>query len=690
VVVATGTKTQIGAIALSLGTIDEQVTPLQKNIQHVARFLSYVVAIALCVIFVLGLTRGEPLIEMLLIAVAVAVATIPSGLPAAVTVVLAIGMEAILRRGGLVRNLLAAETLGATTVILTDKTGTLTEAHMKLTGLYSYQGILEKREDPYADNHFLLELAVLESDAFIEEGEDAPAKLTVHGRPIEKAVAVAGLEAGLAQDALFTEYPRIDYLQFTSERRFGASLHKNPKKKTNRLVIAGEPEKLLAASAYIRHNNKREKATDHIKKRMLERFEELAGQGKRIIAIAYRDASFSDIPEDGEVGADAILKNLVFAGFVGLEDPIRTDVGDAITEVKGASAQVIMLTGDNPETAHYIAQTVGITTSGDELVIRGSEIDEWDDAELYTKLQATRVIARATPAHKLRIARVLKNNGEVVAMTGDGINDAPALRAASIGVAVGSGTEVAKEASDLVLIDNSFSIIVAAIAEGRRIIDNLKKIVAYLLSTSFSEIFVIGGALLGGLPLPLVPAQILWANIVEEGLMSFSFAFEGRDPNAMKRNPRSAAAKNILTKELRFLIMLVSAVTGTLLIVLYYVLHHMGMPIDELRTVMFVALSLDAIFFTFSLKSLDTPIWRINLFSNRYLLVALTGSILLLLLALMWQPLSNLLSLTTLTVTDKLLLVGIGLVNLFTIECMKWFFFERAFKKEQRAADSLS
>ena len=266
-------------------------------------------------------------------------------------------------------------------------------------------------------------------------------------------------------------------------------------------------------------------------------------------------------------------------------------------------------------------------------------------------------------------------------MTGDGINDAPALRAASIGVAVGSGTEVAKEASDLVLIDNSFSIIVSAIEEGRRIIDNLKKIIAYLLSTSFSEIFVIGGALAIGGPLPLVPTQILWANIVEEGLMSFSFAFEGRDPHAMKRNPRSAASKNILTKELRKLIFLVSLTTGLLLVGLYYWLNNIGLPEEELRTVMFVALSLDAIFFSFSLKSLDTPVWKINVFSNKYLLFALLTSISLLLLALTWSPLMTLLSITPLTLFEKLLLVGVGIANLATIEIMKFFLFERDFKK---------
>ncbi len=677
IVVATGRATELGSIAEALGTVDESVTPLQRNIRVIARFLSYVVAASLVGILLLGLARGEPIGEMLLVAIAVAVATIPSGLPAAVTIVLAIGMEALLKRGGLVRNLLAAETLGATTVILTDKTGTLTEAHMKLAGLMSYQGLRDHKDHAEGDNRFLLELAVLASDAFIEEEEDAPRKLTVHGRPIEKAVVLAGLTVGLVPRELEKTNKRLDYLQFTSTRRFGASLHENPAKQTNRVILSGEPETLIDASVYVRLDGKRTKATEHEKKRLREALAEATGQGRRVIAVAYRDASLTVLPEEGP-DARALLSNVVFAGLIAFEDPVRPDVHEAISEVEGAGAHVIMLTGDNPETARSIAAAVGITKPGDELVIVGADIDHWTDNELLARLERVRVIARAVPAHKLRIVQVLKAGGEVVAMTGDGINDAPALRAANIGVAVGSGTEVAKEASDLVLLNDSFSIIVAAIEEGRRVIDNLKKILTYLLSTSFSEVFVIAAALIGGAPLPLLPVQILWANIVEEGLMSFSFAFEGSDPKAMKRNPRSDQSRTVLTRDLRWLIVLVSTVTGVLLVGIYYWLLSLDTPLAELRTVMFIGLSLDAIFFTFSLKSLDTPIWRINLFSNWYLLVALLTSVALLFAALVIPPLSALLSLTPLSGFEIMVLFGLGLANLVTIEVMKYVFFEKA------------
>ena len=688
IVVETGAQTQVGMIAAELGTIEAQVTPLQENIRGVARFLTYVIACVLVLIFIVGLTRGIPLHEMLLISIAVAVATIPSGLPAAVTVVLALGMEAILKRGGLVRNLLAAETLGSTTVILTDKTGTLTEAKMKLTEVHTYEsfGDSDDRTEWTKDDRFLLTSAILASDAYVEEGSDAPQKITVHGRPVEKAIVAGGLGAGITQEQLDGEgYTRVDYLQFSSERKFAASLNETPDKETSRVHINGAPEVLLERATHLYKEGRKIKFASNLKSEFLKLMRERSGDAMRLIGVAYKDVDWDELPEEGDV--PEISRDTVFVGFMGLEDPIREDVPESIQEVRGAGARVIMITGDNPDTARSIGKRVGILEE-DGTVIKGDETESIDDDVLYDKLmKEIQVIARAAPNQKLRIARILKNNGEVVAMTGDGINDAPALRAASIGVAVGSGTEVAKEASDLVLINNSFSIIVAAVEEGRRIIDNLKKIIAYLLSTSFSEIFVIGGALIMGAPLPLLPAQILWANIVEEGLMSFSFAFEPRDPNAMKRDPRSAASKNIMTGDLRTMIFLVSAITGIFLVALFFVLlYAFDMPIEKIRTIMFVALSLDAIFFTFSLKSLDTPLWRINPFTNRFLLIAFISSIAVLFAALTIPFLRTLLSLEPLTFTEKILLVGVGMFNLLTIEFIKFFLFER--KKKNTVKNS--
>lgn len=673
VVVETGDETEVGKIAQSLTVIDESETPMQYNVRRIARFLLIVVVIALVIIFGLGVWRGEPIGEMLLVSIAVAVAAVPSGLPAAVTIVLALGMEAILKRGGLVRSLRAAETLGSTTIILTDKTGTLTQAQLTLASIHT--AISPDGGAMSGDNAEVLEMAVRSSNAFTEESREASRGLIVHGEPIEKALVLAGLEAEISQTALEERFPKRDYLEFESERQFSATLTDMPQGNSQRLFIKGAPEKLLANAAYIYKNGKKQKLTQHMRARIEDVLTAQTKDGMRLIAVGYRDVDADSVTDLGE--GDEVLTGMVFGGLLAFSDPIREDVPDEIAKVRRAGARVIMLTGDNPETARSIAAMAGITKGKGE-VVTGPELAQMDDTAVRTTLSKVSVFARVLPQQKLRLARILKNENEVVAMTGDGVNDAPALQSANIGVAVGSGTEVAKEAADLILINNSFAIIVAAIEEGRKIIDNLRKIIAYLLSTSFSEILLIGGALAAGAGLPILPTQILWANIVEEGFMSFAFAFEKKEPNIMKRDPRSARARTVLTGEVKRLIFIIATITGLFLLGLYFFLLWLGLPIDEIRTIMFVALSIDSIFFAFSFKSLDRPLWHINPLSNLYLLGALVISLGLLFAALTVPFLQVLLTLVPLTLFEWGMLLGIGVVNLALIEGAKYIAFRRA------------
>ncbi|NBD73989.1 HAD-IC family P-type ATPase [Patescibacteria group bacterium] len=679
VVVATGSQTQVGEIAAALGTIDDAVTPLQLKLQKVATFLTWVISALTVIIFVLGLLRQEPVSEMILIAVAIAVATMPSGLPAAVTVVLAIGMESILKRGGLVRNLLAAETLGSTTVILTDKTGTLTQAKMKLAEIHTYDslGALDRDHATWsADDRFLLENAVLNSDAFIEEADDAPRKLTVHGRPVEKAIVLGGLEVGLSQREIGERIERIDYLPFSSERKFSASLNTIVKHHQRRMVIAGAPERLLEGAVSYYRGGRKVPMSAEVREEFRQAILDRSTEGMRLIGIAFRDIDGDELPEEDDVSE--LTGGTTYVGFLALNDPLRDDVSVAINEVHGAGARVIMITGDSVETGRAIARQAGIHTGAD-LALLGDELEAIEDDRLFDMLMHDiAVIARAAPKHKMRIAKLLRDRGEVVAMTGDGVNDAPALRTANIGVAVGSGTEVAKESADLVLINDSFAIIVAAIEEGRRIVDNLKKIVTFLLSTSFSEIYIMTGALLAGAPLPMLPSQILWGKIVEEGLMSFSFAFEPGDPSAMERDPRSAVAKNILNRKLKTMILTLGTASGLSLVTLFLVLYYVvQVPIEEIRTMMFVAIALDTFSFTFSLKAFDTAVWRIDPYSNRYLFWALLVNLTVLVTALTFPPLMKLLSLETLKLYQVAILVGVALFNLTTIETAKYVLFRR-------------
>jgi len=673
VVVETGDRTQVGLIAKDLHVTDVRRTPLEESIRELARFILYLVAAALGIIFLLGILRDQPVTEMLLLSIAVAVAAMPEGLPAAVTVVLALGMEAILKRGGLVRNLLAAETLGATTVILTDKTGTLTKAQMELAELKTLESLQSNRTVQTDDDRVLLRTAILASDAFIE-GDIAGGPAVVRGRPVEAALILAGLDLKISQRELLAECTRLDYLQFASERRYGASLNRTSRKE-NRLHVTGAPELLIEHAGYVYQGGKRHRFTEELKEQFLAAFKRQSADGMRVIAAGYKDVEWSDIyAVREERGSHALLANLTFMGLMAFSDPVREDVPQAMKLVRSAGARVIMVTGDNPQTAQKIARDAGIVGEN-PIVYTGDDIESRDDVALYGLLQTAHVFARTLPAQKLRLVRVLKERGEVVAMTGDGVNDAPALQNASIGVAVGSGTAVAKEASDIVLINNSFSIIVAAIEEGRRILDNLKKVVAYLLATSSSEIIVIGSALIIGAPVPFLPTQILWANMIEEGLMSFAFAFEPKERDVMRRDPRSHAVRTVLTAELKKLIIIMCAITGTLLTILYIALLELHFPLEKARTIMFVALSCATIFSAFSLKSLRVPLWRINPFSNRFLLLSLMISLSMLGAALFLPPLRYLLGLVPLEAGEWLMPLAVGFAALIAIEIVKFFVF---------------
>ncbi|MFC1720900.1 cation-translocating P-type ATPase [Patescibacteria group bacterium] len=682
VVVATGDDTKVGLIAKELSS-KEDITPLQKSIRKLAAYLTIVILFALVFILVIGLIQGQSAHDMLLVAIAIAVAAMPEGLPAAVTVVLALGMESILKKKGLVRNLLAAETLGSTTVILTDKTGTLTKAKMRVAAILTLSSIQKEKEGTDteslihgSDERDVLAMAMLTSDAFVEGYDDALSEWVVRGRPVERAILLAGIGSGLNRDTLVAEYPEFDSIPFESAKRLTVSLNYIESRKKQRMYFSGSPELLLEHSTYVYKDGKKVKLSEKAKKELGDTLSEKASQGMRLIAIAYRETDLEKFTQEMRDDVSTLFTDIVFGGFIVIHDPLRPDVAKSISKARKAGARVIMVTGDNENTAHRIAVEAGIAPVSGQ-VLTGTDIAEYTNAELLNALNKVRIFARVLPDQKMRIVKVLKDADEVVAMTGDGVNDAPALRRADIGVALGSGTEVAKEASDMILLDNSFTVIVKAIEEGRRILDNLKKIVAYLLSTSFSEIFVVGGALIAGAPLPILPAQILWTNIVEEGFMNFSFAFEPAESDVMKRDPSSSKMRNILTPKLRSLILILSLVTGILLTAIYFILLNTNLPIEKIRTLMFMVLSVDSIFFSLSLKDLHKPLWRINIFSNKYLIFALITSFAALLLAVFVPILRKLLSLTPVSALDLLFVLLVGLLNVFIIEIVKYFYFER-------------
>ncbi|MEX2515243.1 MAG: HAD-IC family P-type ATPase [Candidatus Paceibacterota bacterium] len=686
IVVAVGDETEVGKIAQELTAGPESDTPIQQHMKTLAQFVAVISVVAVVVIFVLGVIRGESLIEMLVFSIAVAVSVVPEGLPAAVTVVLALGMQNILDRGGLVKNLRAAETLGSTTIILTDKTGTLTQAKMAVSNLLSF--------DTFADDEVaasdgklsplqrhLLEGAVTSSSAYVEESEG---ESIIRGEPIERALVARGIEADF--DKVAIDKRRKDLLAFSSENRFAASLSaaaSGDKEDQNELFVSGAPEVVLGHSIQVRTEEGVVPLDDEIRENITDLQNRKSSEGKRLIAIGFKANAGDkiDLAEEGKP-TDEQIAGLTFLGLIAFSDPVREDVAESIAQAKSAGVHILMVTGDNPETANFIAREVGIISAdSDSEPLIGSDLEDMSDEEIVEAVNTRYVFARVLPNQKLRLAKLLQGRHEVVAMTGDGVNDAPALQAADIGVAVGSGTEVAKEASDLVLLDDSFSIIVAAIEEGRKIIDNLKKIIAHLLSTSFGGLFLIGGALVSGLPIPILTPQILWVNIVEGGLLTFVFAAEPSAAGVMDRDPKDARTKNLVSKPMKWLIAVSGTITGIAAFVIFALLNQQGVAIETIRTIMFVILTIDALFFVVALKNFYKPIYKIDFSNNRFLFISLGLSLVALFGALFFAPLRELLSLTTLSGNQWLLLAGVGIFDLAVVEIAKYVLFQRKAKE---------
>lgn len=661
VVVGTSFNTEVGKIAEMIGEAKTPLTPFQLNVKKIAKLLSLIILGSIVLIFGEGILRGEAVSQMLFTSVAIAVAAIPEGLPVAVSVVLAIGMEKILARGGLVKKLNAAETLGSIDVILTDKTGTLTQAIMRVSDIITLGSLPDDREQ-------VLKMGILASDGFIENPDDKLANWIVRGRPIEQALLLAGIESGLYPHKLLKEQERIDFLPFDSERRFAASLHKVGKN-TKRSFISGAPEYILDLANDFYKNGKTEKLTKKDRETLIGALEKQASYGARVIGVAYKDVNFEEFLRKED---EAVFEKCVFGGFVVFHDPLRPDAIKAIRKSALAGIRTVMVTGDHKKTARKIGKETKIWKG--ERIIIGEEVEKMNDQRLKEIVQKTSIFARVLPHQKSRIVKAWQSLGKTVAMTGDGINDAPALRSAEVGVALNSGTEVAKESAEIVLLNNSFSVIISAIEEGRRILWNLRKIVVYLLSTGFSEIILIGSSLAIGLPLPILPAQILWTNLVEEGFLNFAFAFEPREKGVMKSSPKSFSAKKLFTNESKKLIILLSIFTSGLLVLLFLLYHFIFKhDIGYTRTVIFGALSVDSIFHVFSLKNFKKPIWKINIFSNTYLIVAVLISFSFLAGALFIPQLRYLLSLEKLAKIDILVICFIGILNLVLIELIKRF-----------------
>lgn len=676
---AVGLSTEIGKIAQIVRETKEEKTPLQKKLSAFAQLMTLIIGIICVFIFAEGVLVGKEPLLMFETAVAVAVAAIPEGLPVAMTVILALGMQRILKRKGLVRKLLAAEALGSTSIIATDKTGTLTEAKMQVAGVYTgakellfdgqdYSDKIEK--DSRASNILALKIAVLCSEAFIENPEDALGKWVFRGRPTDKALLLAGAQAGLNKKELEKEEPKTKELPFDPVVKYSASLHELNKKE-NILYVLGAPEVILAASKKIQSDGEVKILSEEEINGLNYKFEELASKGQRILATAYKKISQ---PADGN--QELTIDDLIFVGLISLHDPLRRGVKEAIKICREAGMRPIIITGDHKLTAKAIAEELDLPVR-DRNIIEGKDLEKISDGDFQKRLNDIMIYARVEPRQKLRIVQAWQNKGEVIAMTGDGINDTPALKKADIGVALGSGTDVAKEAADLILLTDDFSIIVAAIEEGRAIIDNVRKVITYLLSDSFTEIILIGTSLILGWPLPILAVQILWVNLIEDGPLGISLSFEPKEKDVMQQKSQGLKIP-LLTTEMKALIFIIGIITDFLLLGLFFwLISYSNYEIPHIQSIMFAGLTIGSIFYIFSCKSLRKNIWQINLFSNKFLIISWFFSVLALLAALYIPVFQILLKTVPLNIFDWVLILGLGLLNLILIEVTKWYFIVR-------------
>ena len=681
VVVATGVDTEIGQIAQMVSEEKEDQTPLQKRLTVFSKQIGiYVVLLSVAIIFI-GVVQGRTLFEMFLTGVALIVAAIPEGLTVALTVVLTVGMQQILKHKALVRKLVAAETLGSTTVICTDKTGTLTEGVMHVAHIvigekeFEVDALGSRQNQKEAKIVSLaLQTAMMCNDAIIENPKDELSSWRIIGGSTDSALYSAALQSGLNKDKLLKIEPLVDELPFESDLKYMISLHK--RKEGYVMYEKGAPEKIIDKSIYFYHQGKKKKLTTKDKTRLNANYKKLASKGLRIVAVAYREFDNLEWETDNKLDYigpgnkwNAIDNKLSFIGFIALKDPLRAEAKETIQLCRKAGIRPIIITGDYHLTAKAIALELGMKIS-DNQILTGADLDKLNDDELKLVVKSVSIYARVNPHHKLRIVKALKQRGEVVAMTGDGINDAPALKAADIGIALGTGTDIAKETSDMVLLDGNFKTIVDAVKYGRVIFDNIRKVITFLISDSFSQIILIAGSILLGYPLALIPAQILWMNIVQDGIPGFTLAKEKDSSGVMNRKPLKKD-EPILNKEMKIIIFAVGLSRDFLIFAIFIFMVKTSVDITYTRTFIFAALSTNSLMNLFSIRSLINPIWKSNPFANMYLNVGALASFFLLLIAIYYPPLQSILSTVSLGIYTWFMIILLGVTTMLMIELVK-------------------
>lgn len=669
VITATAHSTELGKIAQLVAGTRRPKTPLQRSVNKMAWIIAMSLSTIIILVFSIGIWRGHSILEMFLISVAMAVSAIPESLPIALTVILSVGVGRLAKRKGVVRKLAAAEALGSTTVILTDKTGTLTEANLKLISIMGHDDLLNNKipkvDTLTQEQENIFKIGLLNTDILIENPKDEASKWRVSGNSLEKEIVTSAAKRGIFVMDLHSEFQSHNILPFNSKDKFSVFFARKSNKisvqgiqNKNFLSVLGAPDILLEKS-----NIKKEEFLT-----INESIDSFANSGMRIVGVAVK--ALNNNKEFKEINTNK-FKNLNFLGIIAFHDPVRKEVPDAVKKVESFGTKVVMVTGDLKGTAIAIARDLGWEIT-DRDVIVGSSMKNMDDEQLMSEFKHAKIFARVSPEDKMRIASLYKQSGEIVAMTGDGVNDAPSLKVADIGIAVGSGTDVAKDVADLVLLDDNFITIVAAIEEGRRILSNIRKSTIYLLTDAVDEVFLIGGSLLVGLPLPFNALQILWVNFFSDSFPALAFASE---KNFDDVNRASIAKKtHIWDSEVKFLILGVGSITSLLLFFIYWFLLKQGYHEETVKSFIFSSFGIYTLFYAFPLRNLKKSIFRYNFFSNKLLISGVSFGVILMVVAIYVPFFQNILGTTSLSLPWVALLIFWVIINIAAVELTKWIY----------------
>ncbi len=716
IVVNTGMRTQVGLIAEMLQSVHHEQTPLQRRLEELGRWLGWAALIICAVVFVVGLLRGQEALHMFEVAVTLAIAAVPEGLPAVVTISLALGMREMIKRNALIRRLSSVETLGSATVIGSDKTGTLTQNAMTVTSVwvdgrrvevsgtgYQPQGefTLEGKSFDLAKHHGVfsaLWLGALNNDAILESSEGGT---RVVGDPTEAAMLVAAAKADAAYGELTTRYPRVQEIPFDSDRKRMTTIHQvvdplstdlspfyegHEHKGWHVVAVKGAPDVVLElCKQYQTIDDAVAPINDSMRTRILEANDQMAQDALRVIAVAYRISK--DVP--ATLTAEHVEQDLVFVGLLGMIDPPRPEVKDALAKARSAGIRTVMITGDYPQTARAIAMQIGLVGESNNQVIAGAELNDMSDEQLQEVIKTTSVFARVSPEHKVRIVRALRANGNIVAMTGDGVNDAPALKQADIGVAMGiTGTDVAKETADMVLTDDNYSSIVSAVEQGRVIYSNIRKFVFFLLSCNTAEIMIIFTAIMMGLPSPLAPIQLLWLNLLTDGAPALALGTEKGDPDIMKLPPRRKD-EPIIDGEMGIGIG-IQTVVKTAATLTAYMLGLQLFPSGTAEnltasTMAFMTLGLSELVRAYTARSEHYSMFYGGVFSNKNMNVAVLISTVLLLVVVFFPPFQSVFDTTSLTWLQWEIVLPLALLPAVAAEITKWFI-RRGLERKTAAA----